>query len=75
MFSALRLQLLQIGIPATVAEAKYELMLLLRQRGATPDVTAPGVGSPYSPPRQTAQSRMARTRPALPPYEGLIPVA
>ncbi len=61
MFSALRLQLLQIGIPATVAEAKYELMLLLRQRGATPDVTAPGVGSPYSPPRQTAQSRMGRT--------------
>jgi len=61
MFSAPRLQLLQIGIPATVAEAKYELMLLLRQRGATPNVTAPGVGSPYSPPRQTAQSRMGRT--------------
>jgi inner membrane transporter RhtA len=61
MFSALRLQLLQIGIPATVAEAKYELMLLLRQRGATPDVTAPGVGSPYSPPRQTTQSRIGRT--------------
>src|SRR5262245_43665939 len=46
IFSALRLQLLQIGIPVAAVEAKYELVTLPRQRAATPGVTGLGVEEP-----------------------------
>lgn len=60
MFSALRLQLLQIGIPAAAVEAKYELVTLRQQPAATPGATILGVGSQDSAPRQRAESSKNR---------------